>query len=637
MTDLTAGVWDQRQIERLGGAIMGAASGARIGISVIQIDQPVARTLFMSDVGAEILGYPKDELLGMSPSDLLVPEERASRAEERARRLRGEPAPRSFETVSKAKDGRLIPLEVSLSEITLEGHKAIVTFFFDITDRRRSLEALGQSEARFRKMTESAPDAIWIFDGRRLCFANDAAARMLAYATVEELLAIDPRDLVHPDERAALVERTRQMFASGQPLESREYRTYRRDRVLIPVEVQSVPIEWEGVPAVLSFGRDVTARKEMEARLIQADRLAALGTLLAGVAHEINNPLTFTLLGLEQAMMALDAPARGPGTVDLARERLRDVREGVQRIASIVGHLRNFSRPETDTRGLVDLRAVADGAARFAENEIRHRARLTTTYEDIPAIAGSASQLEQVILNLLVNAAQALPEGRANNEICIVIRAEGTRVVLEVSDNGAGIEPTAQSHVFEPFFSTKPAGAGMGLGLSICRSIVTEHEGTIEVNSQLGRGTTFRMTLPARSGHAGARVGLSTVAPAPASPRRRRILIVDDEPTVGEVLRRFLDANHDVSVVVEGAQALEFLARHADVDVVLCDLMMPRMTGMDLFAAVAQRHPGVERRFVFMTGGAFTPRAAEFLAVVPNPRLDKPFSFADVEAVIAAS
>ena len=421
----------------------------------------------------------------------------------------------------------------------------------------------------------------------------------------------------------------------------REYRIRRRDGSLATTEVQSMPIEWEGKKAILGFARDVTARKEMETQLVRSDRLAALGTLLAGIAHEMNNPLTYVSLGVEQAFLRLDRLAAGGEDVRALREVLEEVRQGAARVAAVVGQLRATSRPDAPERGgVVDVGQALRSALRVAGNEIRHRARLVTHMDDVAPIDGNAQRLEQVFLNLLVNATQALPEGRAENEISVSLREApgGERLSVEIVDNGNGIAAEVLPRIFDPFFTTKAVGVGMGLGLSICHGIVTAHGGTIDVDSEPHRGTRFRVVLPARRNVTAA--GGRSAPPGAITaqhPRRKRLLVVDDEPALGIMIQRMLSEELDVDVVTDGRGALAQLDADADYDAILCDIMMPEMTGMDLHAAVAERRPALAARFVFMTGGAFTPRAAEFLATVPNPRLDKPFDLDALRAVVDRS
>jgi CheY-like chemotaxis protein/two-component sensor histidine kinase len=378
----------------------------------------------------------------------------------------------------------------------------------------------------------------------------------------------------------------------------------------------------------------------MEARLAQSERLAALGTLLAGIAHEMNNPLSYTLLGIEQAIATVDQLGAPPAELAKLRDTLESAHHGATRVASVIGQIRASSRLEAEERGPVDVRAVIEAALRVTHNEIHHRARLLTDLAvDLPPVIGSAQRLEQVFLNLLVNAVQALPDGRAENEIRVRMHAAGGQVIVEVSDNGVGVPADVRSRIFDPFFTTKPVGLGVGLGLSICHGIVSAHGGTICVESEHGRGSTFRVALPAQRDEASA-------PPTAQKPRgdgagggdqkRRRVLVIDDEPALAAMIRRVLSKTCDVELASDGREGLARLEKDEPYDIVLCDLMMPDMTGMDVYAEVAKRRPGLEARFVFMTGGAFTPRATDFLAQVPNRRLEKPFETALLRAIVAS-
>jgi PAS domain S-box-containing protein len=626
----------------VGGALIAAANAAGIGLSLVRLDGTHPRIIYITDRGAEILGHPREVILERPATSFLSSAEQRARGTdaEIARRAGPWSGTRSFETTAVTADGRQVPLEVSLAQIEFEGQPLLVNFFRDISARRQSLAALERSQERFRRLIELAPDALWIVDRGRLIFVNPATVQLLGYDNVEQVLALNPGEFVHPDDVGPMRERTMQMLATGQPMAPRDYRVQRRDGSWVPTEVQSMPIEWEGSRCILGIARDVTFRKEMEAELMRRDRLAALGTLLAGIAHEMNNPLAFVKLGVEHALAGLETVAARPNGLQELREILEEVRQGVERVAAVVRQLRASSRPEVEWREAVDLHQVLESAIRVVHNEMRHRARLTTTLGEVPLVDGNAQRLEQVFLNLLVNATQALPEGRPGNEIVVVAgRSPDGLAVVEVTDNGGGIAPEVLPHIFDPFFTTKPVGVGMGLGLSICHGIVTSHGGSISVDGTAGR-TTFRVTLPPRKPAAAAREAATAPAPAAApSPAagRRRVLIVDDEPALGEIIRRRLRSECDVDVVTDARTALMKIgeAHGAPYDLVLCDLMMPEMTGMELHAVVSRTHPGVEHRFVFMTGGAFTARASQFLSQVKNQCLEKPFDIDVVRALIA--
>ncbi len=629
-------LWDNRRIDAFGGAFVAAAGAAGIGVALVSTEPPIPRVVFISDKGVEILGHPRETILERAPSDFLSKDERAVR-DLLGAGARKTAEPLLLDAVIQRTDGKQVPVEVSFAPIRLDGLPGVIAFVRNVTAKYEGKAALRRSEHRFRQLIECAPDAVWIMDGKRLRYANPGAARMLGYESAQALLAVDPRTLVAPEDQISMRERTQEMFRSGEPLPPREYNTRRKDGSWVMTEVQSMPVDWEGSPAILGFARDVTGRKQMEARLIQSERLAALGTLLAGIAHEMNNPLSYALLGIEGALREIERMPAGDETGKL-REMLESARHGATRAAAVVGQIRGSSRADVDELGPADVRRALEGALRVVHNEIRHRARLVTELCDVPRIVGNEQRLEQVFLNLLVNAVQALPEGRAENEIRVTLGAQSGEIVVEVADNGPGIPEEMRARIFDPFFTTKRPGMGLGLGLSICHGIVAVHGGSIAVDSSVGAGSTFRIVLPAAA-DSGAAPAPDTAAKATESTApldSTRVLVVDDEQALGAMIVRLLERHCHVDVAIRGPEALERLARATTpYDVILCDLMMPDMTGMDLYAEVARIYPGLEERFVIMTGGAFSPRAIEFLARVPNRRLEKPFDGAALLAAVA--
>ena len=391
------------------------------------------------------------------------------------------------------------------------------------------------------------------------------------------------------------------------------------------------------LPAIDREMREATLRyekKRIQEQLLISERMASVGLLAAGVAHEINNPLAILVGNLDLISQQLnemtadetDGAAASPlvRLVDFAA-LLRDAQEAAERVRLIVRDLKVFSRSsDTESRGPVDIRSVLESAIRMASNEIRHRARLSRDYADVSPVSGNESRLGQVFLNLIVNAAHAIPEGRAEtNEIKIVIRMDSSsRVAIEIHDTGVGIPADVLPHIFDTFFTTKAATAGTGLGLAICRRIVADHDGEISVQSRVGAGTVFRTLLPAAN-HSAPEIG--AVPPKVVAGRRGRILAVDDEPMLCAVIARILGADHDVTAVTGAKEALGKISSGERYDLILCDLMMPEMTGMDLHARLEQSAPDQAARMVFMTGGAFTENTQAFLAQVANESIEKPF------------
>jgi signal transduction histidine kinase len=390
------------------------------------------------------------------------------------------------------------------------------------------------------------------------------------------------------------------------------------------------------VPAIERELADAQGRRErqrLSEQLMISDRMASVGLLAAGVAHEINNPLAAVLANIDLAHQDAARLAHGSSEQRELLEELAEAREAAVRIRDIVRDLKLFSRAEDEKRAPVDVVRVLDSSLRMAANEIRHRARLVKELQPVPPVEANESRLGQVFLNLLVNAAHAIPEGRASsNEIRVATSlGPGGKVVVEVGDTGSGMPPDVLKRLFTPFFTTKPVGVGTGLGLSICHRIVAALGGEITVESTVGRGSSFRVTLPPAS------LRRETTLPLEAAlavGKRAKILVVDDEPSVVKAAARILSEDHDVVTTQRGAEALLLIRGGERFDVILCDLMMPEMTGMELYAELAHAAPEQADKVVFLTGGAFTARARAFLDQVKNLRFEKPFDAASLRSIV---
>ncbi len=537
-------------------------------------------------------------------------------------------------------DGRTLWLEHVVAPVTDASGRVVAVegLARDITERRQAEEALRLSEASFRALLEGVPDAAAIERDGRIVYANAALVSTLGFERAEQLSGRQFNEFVK-DMRGP--GGTRAGALTG------ERRLVRRDGRTRVAEVVSLPLRFDGQPAVVSIARDVTEQRQLQARLTLADRLASVGTLAAGIAHEINNPLAFVLSNLgflaeefrhhlppgEGAAM-LQGRLKGDADLGEWQEVLHEACEGAERVRQIVRQLKTFSRPDEERVSPLDMHSVLESVSMMAANEIRHRAQLRRDYGDIPPVMANEGKLSQVFLNLVVNAAQAIPEGAAHrHEIRLVTRRDGHgRVVVEVQDTGVGIPREVIDRIFDPFFTTKPVGVGTGLGLSICHSIISGLGGDITVESEPGRGTVFKVVLPTTEPEVRPVPVAAEARSARAAPRGR-VLVVDDEPAVGRVLQRIL-REHQVEVANSGRQALELLEHGPEPDAVLCDVMMPDLTGRDVYEAVRREHSGLEGRFIFVSGGAFTTGAREFLASIPNLLLEKPFDEGRVRHVV---
>jgi PAS domain S-box-containing protein len=474
----------------------------------------------------------------------------------------------------------------------------------------------------FRLLVENAPDAIVVSRDGVVLYANRAAACLLGHDDVSELVG-KPMTFLDRQQAEIMRRRIQQMAQTGERLIAREYPAKRRDGTDITAEIASAIIEFDGKPAVLAYARDVTDRTRLRAQLAHADRLASLGTMAAGVAHEINNPLAF--IGL-----AAEALARRVGPEGLAM--VAELRTGVDRIAAIVRDLRLFGRDEDEAPGPMDLLDAVEAAERLVQHEVRPRGVLVKELAELPAVVGVPRRVEQVFVNLLLNAAHALGD-RVDGRIVVGARVTADRVIVSVEDNGAGIPAEILDSIFEPFFTTRSGVGGTGLGLSICRDIITRTGGDLSATSVVGQGTTMVVTLVRATGsRAQASASVRPSRPPDGQHARipKRVLVVDDETAIVRLLSEALEPMADVVAETVPGRALDRIMTDAAFDAIVCDVMMPGMTGIDLHEQVARDRPDAAARFVFITGGTYTSRARDYLARIPNPRLQKPFRMAQL-------
>ncbi|XXF78743.1 MASE1 domain-containing protein [Myxococcaceae bacterium GXIMD 01537] len=514
----------------------------------------------------------------------------------------------------------------------------------------RAMEGLELSAATLGAVREGVLISARQPDGAlRIVHANEAFLTMLGRGR-EELEGLSPRALAHAD---GLPGELAERFDAA--LEGRG--TFRAEmglshagggRVDSEAQVSLLRDARGDVTHVVTTHRDVSDAKELQARLMAAERFAAVGTLAAGVGHEINNPLAYLVLSLEAAARGVGRGGTAGGADALAR--IQGAQEAAERIRLIARDLKTFSRDAGDERARVDLREVVASALRMTRHALSGRARLVEDYAPVPEVLGSESRLGQVLLNLVVNAVQALPEGEPErHEVRVRTGTTGEgHAFVEVSDTGCGIDPDVLPRIFEPFFTTKANGEGTGLGLPICQQIARAHGGEVRVRGAPGQGSTFTLVLPPASAAREAVMRPDSerkdVAVAPSGDpdsadgsRRGRVLIIDDEPRLAQSMRLLLEPSHDVVIATRGSEALALVSSGQPFDVVLCDLQMPETSGMDVYAQLQVSAPDLARRLVFLSGGAYTPAAHEFVRSVPNPVLEKPVRPEALLAVVDAA
>lgn len=503
----------------------------------------------------------------------------------------------------------------------------------EVRRTRREIEAsLVASEQRFRTLVQSIDDLVFTLDNQQNVtgffgknvekqFSGSSAD---ASALMPSVFGMDPQ--IHTAANAVAL--SGKSTSYEWTLSSEEGHSY------FQASLSPVFKEPDVVTGVVGVVRNTTEQTKLRAHLMVNDRMASVGILAAGIAHEINNPLTAVIGNLDIAVAAFrETNASKPD--DEFMQILRDAQEGAQRVQRIVRDVKIFSRAPDERKSVpVDVREVLESSLRMAQNEIRYRARLIKDFADVPFVLADESRLGQVFINLIVNAAQALEGGReGRNEIRIRTRLDRPRkrVVAEVQDSGTGMAPDVLKNIFTPFFTTKPAGVGTGLGLPICKRIIAELNGELEVQSTPGEGSVFRVILPIAAETPSMELD-AVVIPLP-SHRSGKVLVVDDEPIITSIVCRILK-EHDVTAVHSAADAIELLKRGLRYDAILCDMMMPDMSGMDLYRHVAQAVPEQAKVMIFTSGGLFTPKAASFLDEVTNARIEKPFQAQRLRALV---
>jgi len=547
--------------------------------------------------------------------------------------------------------GRMVlrpPPSHTLAARVVRGARALRSFgqtWRGVTRQQReieaSLEGLRTSRHEFQQLIERLPDGVLIHRDGVVRWANAAQLEIFGAQRLDEVVGRNIAEYIPPADREEFVETLRHVMRNEVIDPRLEYWVLRPDGTMRRAQAGTAQlIDFEGEPARLVVLRDVTEYHRLREQAAISDRLASIGALAANVAHEINNPLAYVRFSVDVAARAATALGDGAHASEL-RAALDQARDGIERVLGIVRDLRMLSRVHDEPSEPVDLPALLEATLALAGRGIETRGRLERRYGATPPALAMRGRLGQVFLNLLTNAGDAIPEGApAEHVVGVATRTDASgRAVVEISDTGCGIPPEVAPRVFDPFFTTKPVGAGTGLGLAMCHQIVTDLGGTIAFESVPG-ATTFRVTLPAAP--AGAALEAAEVRAAdaaratsePAGPTRRRVLIVDDEPLLLATLQAILSDIHEVVTASGAREALSILAADRAFDAVVADLMMADLTGMDLYERFAADDPDLARRFLFMTGGAFTRRAQTFLSTVPNRCIEKPFERAELLGAI---
>ena len=555
------------------------------------------RLVFANGRAEVITGYTAQELTGLLVFNLLTPVGSRETQERLVTAASGGEPAAVLEAPLRRKDGSLVWIEANMASVRSEGRVVgRLGVLRDISERKRAEQKVRLQASAL----DAAASGIVITDREgTIIWANPGFTSITGYS-LDEVTGQTSRVLKSGHHDAAFYQSLWETILAGQT--------------------------WRGeITHFIAIKEDITERKRLQEHLTQSEKLAAMGQLLASVAHELNNPLS-VLTG----HAALLKSASDQKVADRAVKMIH----AAERCARIVRNFLTLARQRPPERTRVDLNQVVRDALELVAYPIRvDNIELGLELsERLPRLTADGHQLHQVVINLLTNAQQALREAPTPRRITVTTRAEANErsVVLQVADNGPGISQETQAKLFEPFFTTKPPGEGTGLGLAICQGIVNTHHGTLQVASAPGQGATFRMELPVEEMEA-----TPDAEPEPESAASSKsILVVDDEPEIAALLGEMLTSDgHRVEAVEDGLMALARLAT-GRYDLIISDLRMPKLDGPGLHAEVARRHPQLLRRMVFVTGDTLGPESAEFLRRTEVATFGKPFALADVRRVI---
>jgi PAS domain S-box-containing protein len=582
--------------------------------------------LAVNDAALSVYGYSKEEFMKLTLPELRLPEDRPALLEA----VKEDASKEFFTRYSRhqRKNGTLMDMEIRAHQIEFAGQQARMVIAMDITERLRAEQAIRESEAKFRALTESSPYAILIARGNRVIFANRAAEDIIGYSATE-LTGRDPLSIIHPDHRDLAREKLAARAAGRMETMRYELKFLSRSGAERWLDMTTDVVVFEGAPAVLMNAVDVTERKIVEDQLRQAQKMEAVGRLAGGVAHDFNN-LLMIIRGY--ADLIVDSGDLGEG----AQRNAEQIIKAADRASGLTQQLLAFSRKQVLALQTLDLNLVLQGVDKMLHRLIGEDVELLI--QSTPGLwptKADPNQIEQVLLNLAINARDAMPRGgqlRIETRNVVLDEAfvrqhagssAGDFVQLEVSDTGVGMSPEVRARIFEPFFTTKEVGRGTGLGLATVYGIVKQSNGYITVESEADKGTTFRILLP-RAAEVMARADQREVSGNLSG--NETILLVEDQPDVRELARTFLGGRgYHVLEAQDGSEALRISGgHHGEIHLLVTDVVMPGMSGKELAEQMAPLRPSMKVLFV---SGYTAEAIGQHGVLEPGTEfLQKPFS-----------
>ena len=601
--------------------------------AIMVFDAETFRFLEANDATLDLYGYTQEEFLKLTPVDISSDPGKTYKAVSKIATHQLVDEVGLLERKHKKKDGTIFSTEITSSIFFLRGRKMICGIVRDISERKAAEEALRESEERYRLLVENANDAIFIIEDGIIKFPNLKTEEMTGYSE-KELSEIPFINIIHPDDREMILKRRRKRLLGEKPPSTYSFRMINKSGDELLVQINTVLIAWEGRPATINFIRDITEQKRLEAQLQQAQKMEAMGTLAGGIAHDFNN----LLMGIQgrTSLMLMDSDASHSYF-----EHLKGIEDYIISAADLTKQLLGFARGGKYEIKPTDLNELIINENRMfgrTRKEINIQEKLE---ENLWSVEVDQRQIEQVLLNIYVNAWQAMPGGGdlyIQTENTIIDEeysksyqvALGKHVKISITDTGMGMDEAIQHRIFDPFFTTKEMGRGTGLGLASAYGIIKNHNGFIDVYSEKGEGTTFNIYLPASEKQAVKEKKIDEELVSGTE----TILFVDDEDMIIEVAQGVVESlGYNVLTARGGKEAIEVYKNNQHkIDMVILDMIMPQMDGGEVFDKLKKINPDIKA--LLSSGYSINGQATEILDRGCNGFIQKPFNMADLSKKI---